>query len=87
MERAEETPEVASAPAAHTRRPAKPRRVTISAGNGIDFDVETESDEPIIVEEGIFKADDGRGPAQYTIVKQGDKILMKIHRPLINWFE
>ena len=85
------TPEVSASPPAPRRvyvrpLPAKPRRVTIAAGEGIDFDVETESAEPIIVQKGVLKSD-GRGTAEHTIVKQGDKVLMEVREPIVNWVE
>ena len=89
-EQAEETPHVSTAPAPriqHVPAPStKPRRVTVALGDGVDFDVESESDEPIIVQKRILKSD-GRGTAEYTIVKQGDKILMEIHEPILDWVE
>jgi hypothetical protein len=89
--KAEAAPDVSAPPPATRRiyiqpRAATPRRVTISAGEGVDFDVETDSPEPIIVQKGVLRSD-GRGTAEYTIVKQGDKVLMEVREPIVNWVE
>lgn len=60
--------------------------VTLQVADDIDFDVTARSDEPIIVEKGVLRSD-GRGTAEYTIVRQGDRVLMEIHNPLFNWVE
>ena len=57
----------------------KSQVLTIDAGD-LAVDVHTESHEPIKIEKGILRSD-GRGTAEYTIVRQGDKILMEFKEP------
>jgi hypothetical protein len=63
--------------------------VTIEVDEGISFDVPVTAgadEEPIVVETGII-ASDGRGTAERSLVKRGDKILLEVKKPLFNWIE
>ena len=72
-------PHTAPEPTQRTPEPTQLREsvMTIDAGNGMKVDVPTKDSEPITIEKDILKSD-GQKTAKYTIVRQGDKILMEI---------
>jgi hypothetical protein len=62
--------------------------VTLSAGEGMNFDVPANSVEPIRIEKRIMRPHpDGKGTAEYTIVRQGDRVLMEVVEPVLDWIE
>lgn len=67
-------------------RPAR-RAVTLDLGDGIDVDVTTGSREPIIVEKRVLRPDDQGSTVKYTIVRQGDRVLMEIREPVLDRIE
>jgi hypothetical protein len=60
--------------------------LTLDVADEIEIDVPAWSDEPIIVEKRVFRSD-GRGTVEYTIVRQGDRVLMEVREPLVDWIE
>ena len=65
-------------------------RVTL---DGIDDDIDVgvdvtaRSDEPIIVEKRVLRPDDRGSTVEYTIVRQGDRVLMEIREPVLDRIE
>ena len=70
---------------------AAPARDVVTL-NGIDGDIDVgvdvtaRSDEPIIVEKRVMRSD-GIGTVEYTIVRQGDRVLMEIREPVLDRVE
>ena len=55
----------------------------LDAGHGVDVAIPSDSDEPVEIEKGVVM-DDDEGTAEYTIVRQGDRVLMKVREPIVN---
>jgi len=63
--------------------------VSIEVDEGISLEVPVAADadeQPIVVETGIIESD-GRGSAERSLVKRGDKVLLEVKKPLFNWVE
>lgn len=62
--------------------------VTLDAGHDLDVDVSVRSDEPITIDKRVMRPDpDGKGTVEYTVVRQGDRVLMEVREPVLDWIE
>jgi hypothetical protein len=74
-------------PAAPKARPHEVVSVEVDEGISLEVPLNADADEqPIVVETGIIGSD-GRGTAERTLVKRGDKVLLEVKKPLFNWVE
>lgn len=69
-------------------RPARASdSLTLDVADGIEVDMTTRSREPIIVEKRVLRPDDEGSTVMYTIVRQGDRLLMEIREPVLDRIE